>query len=177
MGYDTDYFEEEVSEELKCSICNGVLESPVITPCDHLFCSWCIGIWIPIHQTCPIDRLPLRRCMLKSAPRVIRNMINQLRMKCQYDGCKEYFPVEIVQQHLNECKFNPSYTVQCTMYCGRDMTRSELANHNCVNEMALELELLRIKHEESNERIANLTLIVYFLISIIVAIVIYFKIF
>lgn len=176
MGFDTDRFEEDINEELICSICSGVLELPLTTPCDHLFCTNCINYWLDRHETCPIDRCPLRPCMMKKAPRAIRNLINKLRINCKFvqDGCKVYVSLENYHLHVNECKYNPNSTIQCPMFCAKEMTRLELASHNCVEEMALELRCLRSKYQECNQKIANLNLIVYFLLSIIVAIIIYF---
>lgn len=39
MGFEVDeyVYPASISRKLVCAICQGVLESPVITPCEHLF--------------------------------------------------------------------------------------------------------------------------------------------
>ncbi len=72
MGYDVARFTSEISEELICSICSEVLESPLTTECEHLFCRDCINDWLRENRTCPIDRLYIHQRNLKQAPRTIR---------------------------------------------------------------------------------------------------------
>ena len=137
MGYDTGQFEGETPEELICSICTGVLARPVTTHCDHLFCSECIHDWLRENNTCPIDRTHLRPCMLKPAPRAIRNLINKLPIFCDFveEGCTELMPLEGYPSHVSRCPFNPDRMVRCKYWCKQAMTQSALKTHNCVNEL------------------------------------------
>ena len=72
MGYDVARFVGEISEELICSICSEILENPLTTDCEHLFCRECINDWLRDNHTCPIDRLYVHQRTLKPAPRTIR---------------------------------------------------------------------------------------------------------
>lgn len=152
MGFDTDRFEDsEISEELICSICTGVLEDPLTTHCDHLFCNECINDWLRHHHTCPIDRCPLRTCMLKRAPRAIRNLINRLKIYCPYrdDGCEQTIRLEQYDQHQLECQYNPDSMVKCKLYCQRLMKRRDLIEHDCINEMS---QMIKYQNEQIIDR-------------------------
>lgn len=84
MGYDTTRFLAEVNEEFICTICMSVLENPTQTPCEHSFCSDCINGWLSIDKTCPVDRRPLATKDLKTPGRVLRNLLNNLDVKCDF---------------------------------------------------------------------------------------------
>ncbi|CAG2108712.1 unnamed protein product, partial [Medioppia subpectinata] len=85
MGYDLSRFESEVDDELKCPICCSVLEEAVQAPdCEHTFCNDCINEWLQRQNNCPVDRQPLNSGDLKPAPRVLRNFLAKLDIKCEY---------------------------------------------------------------------------------------------
>lgn len=69
MGFDVTRFVGETSEELICSICSEILEDPLTTECEHLFCRRCIADWLRDNRTCPIDRLYIHQRNLRQAPR------------------------------------------------------------------------------------------------------------
>ena len=81
MGHDLALFEdEEIDEELVCPICKGVLEQAIYAPnCEHAFCTDCIKEWLAQHQTCPLDRTPLEYRLMKTVPRIMKNMLGKLR--------------------------------------------------------------------------------------------------
>ncbi|OTF82872.1 E3 ubiquitin-protein ligase NRDP1-like protein [Euroglyphus maynei] len=169
MGFDTDRFEDlEISEELICSICTGVLEDAMTTHCDHLFCNKCINDWLRDHHTCPIDRCPLRSCMLKRAPRAIRNLINRLKIYCPYrnDGCKQSVRLEQYDQHQLECPFNPDSMVKCKLYCQRLMKRRDLNKHDCIKELAQMIQFQRQQLFDRDRRIQTLYFVLFILIII-----------
>eukprot|EP01029_Cantina_marsupialis_P028676 TRINITY_DN777867_c0_g1_i1.p1 TRINITY_DN777867_c0_g1~~TRINITY_DN777867_c0_g1_i1.p1 ORF type:complete len:399 (+),score=81.19 TRINITY_DN777867_c0_g1_i1:157-1353(+) len=43
----------DLEDELNCSICFGMLDNAVITPCGHSFCEECVTQWISENHTCP----------------------------------------------------------------------------------------------------------------------------
>lgn len=57
--------------ELSCDICHNVLCAPVMLPCEHLFCSWCVRVHLRMASKCPqpycgrsvttTDIVPIRR--------------------------------------------------------------------------------------------------------------------
>lgn len=86
MGYEITRFIGRIDEEFLCSICTMVLQNPVQSSCEHMFCDSCIKDWLLLDQRCPEDRLPLKFDQLKTPGRVIRNLLNKLNIKC--DFCK-----------------------------------------------------------------------------------------
>ena len=58
MGYDvTRFTDQPVDGEFLCSICLGVFEDPLQSPCGHVYCSACIKNWLipglPIYRVDP----------------------------------------------------------------------------------------------------------------------------
>jgi hypothetical protein len=66
-------------------ICCSVLEDAVQAPdCEHTFCNDCINEWLQRQNNCPVDRQLLNSNDLKPAPRVLRNFLAKLDIKCEY---------------------------------------------------------------------------------------------
>ncbi|KAI7696115.1 E3 ubiquitin-protein ligase NRDP1 [Sarcoptes scabiei] len=138
MGFDTDLFDEnDLNEELICSICACVLEKPLMSSCDHIFCGTCITKWLRNHDSCPIDRSALRVGMLRKAPRIIINLINKLKLHCPHraTGCKELISVEQYYNHVRDCDFHPNRFITCDKYCLRTLSRKEMQTHDCIKEL------------------------------------------
>jgi E3 ubiquitin-protein ligase NRDP1 len=72
-GYDLSRFiglSQSESEELICSICQGIFRNPVVTNCClQAFCEQCINNWLENNNTCPYDRQPLNRSQLLPSAR------------------------------------------------------------------------------------------------------------
>lgn len=110
MGYDPNRFVNEVDDELKCPICCYVLKDALQAPmCEHSYCESCITEWLSIQSNCPVDRNELKRSDLKPAPRVLRNFLAKLEIKCDFAsfGCASIVRLEQLTSHCNECDFNP----------------------------------------------------------------------
>ena len=116
MGYDTGRFTCTVDEELICTICGGVLEDPLQAPaCEHAFCAACIHEWLNHQQTCPVDRRSLTPHQLKQVPRILKNLLSKLTIKCENDafGCEGVVRLDQLQSHLSQCEHNPKRPVNC----------------------------------------------------------------
>lgn len=138
MGYDLNRFEGEVDEELICSICSAVLEEPVQAPvCEHAFCSACIGEWLNHQSTCPVDRQMITNSQLKPVPRILKNLLSRLTIKCTNAdfGCQSILKLDVLNAHLSECEHNPKRPVQCENGCGLIVPLDEVGQHNCVREL------------------------------------------
>ncbi|KAI1291877.1 E3 ubiquitin-protein ligase NRDP1 [Halotydeus destructor] len=138
MGYDLNRFQGDVDEELICAICSGVLEDPVQAPvCEHAFCSECIKEWLNRQRTCPVDRQPVTCQQLKSAPRILRNLLARLNIACDNSmaGCTSIVKLDVLGSHCNDCEFNPKKPVPCESGCGLVIPKDELAEHNCVRDL------------------------------------------
>ncbi|CAG2119053.1 unnamed protein product [Medioppia subpectinata] len=147
MGYDCSRFTDEISEELLCSICSEVLEEALTTDCEHLFCRQCITEWLSVNRTCPIDRLYITARNLKAAPRVVRNLLGKLDIRCDFapDGCQTVVALEALEKHVNDCYYNPKKRLCCQKGCDKWMTREELKTHNCWND--IRKDMLRQERE------------------------------
>ena len=97
--------------------------------CEHAFCLSCIGQWISRQPTCPVDRLPIdNRQALKPVPRILRNMLARLEMRCENDvfGCTAVIKLDLMSGHLKECDFNPKKPVSCSKGCGLTVPKDEV---------------------------------------------------
>lgn len=107
MGWDVDLFPETVDSELICSICTGVLDEPVETPCRHVFCSSCVKPWLNTKTTCPQCRNLTYPKDLKPVLPLLRNILNKLKIYCENKekGCQEITTIEGYQKHFKNCSF------------------------------------------------------------------------
>ncbi|KAI1282084.1 E3 ubiquitin-protein ligase NRDP1 [Halotydeus destructor] len=138
MGYDPNRFDGPVDDELKCPICCFVLQDAVQAPdCEHTFCSECIHEWLSRQTNCPVDRQPLTRADLKPAPRVLRNFLAKLDIKCDFNagGCQAVVKLELIQAHCDSCDFNPYKPVICEKGCGLVLLRNQVDEHNCLSDL------------------------------------------
>lgn len=111
MGYKDDIFEEQVDDELKCPICDRVLENPMQgIDCEHLFCLDCIQEWLKHSLVCPLDRRSLLPSQLQSPPKIILKLLNNLKIKCNFydNGCLMKLKLSDLNQHIKFCLYNPS---------------------------------------------------------------------
>lgn len=146
MGYEVERFVGVVDEELFCPICGLVLDSPLqIKDCEHCFCGSCIEEWLKHQRVCPVDRTPVPpscegsslSSALGPAPRILRNLLSRLRIKCENEvfGCQTVTHLEGLQLHLNQCEYNPRRPVECDRGCGSVVPLDELTQHNCIKEL------------------------------------------
>ena len=100
--------QSNLTEELKCRICHGVLLNPMeCNKCENCFCMSCLQKWLKESGTCPFKCNGTLDFKLKPH-KVIRNMLTQLVLKCRNysNGCKEEIPYEKLEVHEEvECKF------------------------------------------------------------------------
>lgn len=144
MGYDIQRFPDGVDDELTCAICGGVLENPLQSPeCEHAFCQDCIHEWLSRAQTCPIDRTPIECDQLKPVPRILKNLLSRLSIKCENEGCTEIVKLDTIANHLAECEFNPKKLIECENGCGIFVSKDDLPTHNCVQALRTELSLVK----------------------------------
>jgi len=138
MGFEVQRFQGDIDEELICSICSGVLEDPKQAPsCEHAFCAECIMEWLRRRQTCPVDRIPVSINELKPVPRITKNLLARLEIKCDNEqfGCQNVVKLDLLPMHLKECEHNPKKPVSCTQGCGLTVPKDEMRDHNCVKEL------------------------------------------
>ena len=149
MGYEITRFEDEVDEELMCTICGQVLEAPIqIRKCEHCFCESCINEWLKHHPVCPNDRNSVSPMEdLTQPPRILRNLLSRLKISCDNKefGCTAVVRLDRLQAHLDECQYNPKRPVACDKGCGLIVPLDEVPQHNCVREL---YKMLKVQTEE-----------------------------
>ena len=104
MGFDLEQFpNEDIGSGLICSICTGVLEKPLETSCQHLFCGECIQEWLSRQKTCPHCRKNITTTDLRQVLPDLKNILSKQKINCEYksNGCKELVTTEALPTHLS----------------------------------------------------------------------------
>uniref|UniRef100_A0A7S3ZAA5 RING-type domain-containing protein n=1 Tax=Lotharella globosa TaxID=91324 RepID=A0A7S3ZAA5_9EUKA len=110
---------ENVPEPLVCSICLGVVHTPVVTPCHHVFCRSCIVPALRESERCPIDRRSLNENQLKalsSANPILSRIWGKLKVKCRSHakGCAWTGELSAADTHATRCDWNESKSSSAT---------------------------------------------------------------
>ena len=72
-------FKKHLIEDFACSYCLGVLNTPVMTVCDHLFCKNCLVNYMEKCNECPICKGEIDEASNLPVPNVINNVLNKLK--------------------------------------------------------------------------------------------------
>ncbi|CAM4810830.1 unnamed protein product [Rotaria magnacalcarata] len=132
--------EQSIDPNLVCSICHKAFKDPVCTPCDHTFGRACITHWLDVsaNHSCPVCvESPLALDKLTVASRLLRNMLDPLRVTCTLCGQTELQRGNF-EHHLN--KVCPKMVIKCIasdIKCPWQGIRDELQDHvrTCVFEL------------------------------------------
>jgi hypothetical protein len=169
--------EKSIDPELICIICNKPLSDPSCTPCDHIFCQQCITKWLETDDpTCATCREPVVITDLKPASRIVRNMLDHLRIIClvcgQTDLERGNFQDHIVsscseaqipcssadiqcpwtgkrnelEAHLTTCVFHPLRSIFAPIVAENKQLKEEITKYTSQN-IELEAENQRQKTE------------------------------
>ncbi|XP_041363366.1 serine/arginine repetitive matrix protein 2-like [Gigantopelta aegis] len=105
--YDVDKFNPTPDPDLVCCICTCILDKPLVSPCQHVFCKVCIQTWLDRKKTCPTCRTRLTKDELRPVLPLVRNMLNRLTMVCDFkeNGCDHVLNMEQFDGHIRECEF------------------------------------------------------------------------
>ena len=99
--------ENEIDDDVKCTICIQPWQSPVSLDCQHTFCEVCIDKWLRTEATCPVCR---RQCGVNSVPRrltdtTIGSQLDGLPVRCL--RCKKSeIPRSRFPKHFQRCSRN-----------------------------------------------------------------------
>lgn len=111
MGLDLDGFlhPERISSQLICPICTQVLDNPVQTPTDHLFCEDELLEWLSRSSLCPATNTQLDPDSIRRPSRIIVNMLAELQRYCpnRAEGCAWVGENEHTAAHVAGCTFRP----------------------------------------------------------------------
>ena len=129
-GYDDERFEQIVSETLHCIICTNVIKGPVMCPQnEHLFCRACVTRHLMNSQTCPTCIQPLTVETLRQASRSIRNLLAELKIRCEFfdRGCGKFIELGDLERHVADCGFAPA--VCSNEGCQLEVNKRDLLHH------------------------------------------------
>ncbi|XP_028412171.1 kelch-like protein 40a [Dendronephthya gigantea] len=115
-GYDPDRFIDRVLHGFKCCICRCVLNEPRLCQAEeHQFCFNCISQHLPNSQTCPECRQHLTLATLKCPGKNLKNLLSELRIKCDHSnrGCPEQVELGNLQNHVSNCEYRPITCGDC----------------------------------------------------------------
>ncbi|KAI0645351.1 hypothetical protein C8Q79DRAFT_688850 [Trametes meyenii] len=118
---------------LVCCICRSPFVEPCTTrTCYHTFCYECISQAITVNRHCPIDRTPLSLHDLAPADPVIRNLVDELVVKCPQErlGCTYNCQRLLLSVHLRDsCQYTQ---VNCQRQgCVRRFLKKDAEEHCC----------------------------------------------
>ncbi|XP_062977945.1 E3 ubiquitin-protein ligase PDZRN3 isoform X1 [Elgaria multicarinata webbii] len=109
MGFELDRFTGEVDPDLKCNLCNKVLEDPLTTPCGHVFCAGCVLPWVVQQGSCPVK---CQRISTKELNHVLplKSLILKLDIRCanRARGCDKVVKLQHLAEHAEMCDFSPA---------------------------------------------------------------------
>ena len=103
--------EGEVSGDLLCSFCRGVLEKPVRSKCGHVFCKPCLEA--PLLRECPVCDVELSSSSSgkqqgQPVDEELVRKLGELSLHCshQKEGCEAVVTYHSLEEHMVvECKF------------------------------------------------------------------------
>ena len=100
---------EDELDDLTCCICQDIFTDPVVTPCcRQTYCSPCLYQWLKDNNSCPNDRQILNPKDVIPAPRIVFNLLNKLKIKCENHskGCEVITSIADIDKHLSVCDKN-----------------------------------------------------------------------
>ncbi|CAG2175309.1 unnamed protein product, partial [Oppiella nova] len=133
--------------ELLCSICQDVVNSPLVAQCClQTFCRDCIHEWLNVRNSCPYDRSTLNTTQLAKPPRILLNILAKLEIRCDFasNGCQEVLKLEELSQHSSKCYFGSGFCEKCFCLIS-ESDESHKSVHNCVQSL---LQLNRKSNQE-----------------------------
>ena len=170
-GYEDERFEHVVSQSFHCIICTNVFKDPVMCrPHDgHLFCRACITRHLMNAQSCPTCMQPLTVETLSDAPRSTINLLDELRIRCEFfhRGCRKTVELGELEKHVKECGFAPA--VCSNEGCNLEMNKQDLVHHetavceqrkaschSCMSEIHREINVLSKKLGKNKANLKDL---------------------
>ncbi len=130
QGYDEERFVTTLNRNFICLICFNVLKDPVLCPRNqHCFHRGCITKHLENAKRCPTCADELTVETLIEAPRMIKDILNELNIRCVYNerGCHEILQLQHLERHEATCGFTPAV---CTNQgCGVTVNQRDLIHH------------------------------------------------
>ena len=129
FGYPDERFETVLSENLHCAICSCVFKDPVMCKNEHCFCRGCITKHLKNYHTCPSCNQDLTVESLADAPRILRNLLSEQRIRCDHHerGCEEIVQLGNLASHVAVCGKAP--VVCANEECSSEINREDQFRH------------------------------------------------
>ncbi len=99
---------KELAKEVICTICQNIVYNPCsCNTCQNIFCKRCIDQWIKNSRKCPMRCNQSGFFVSQEIPKITKNIINKIKLKClkNGEGCNEPVSYENFFKHLKNCKF------------------------------------------------------------------------
>ena len=94
MGYNTEFIlpgQEGHYSEFTCAVCFGLVEGPLLTRCQHVFCTACLQDWFETKPSCPTCTTELDprhgAGELHLASPLAARVLGKIRVQCSLPGC------------------------------------------------------------------------------------------
>ena len=164
-GYEDELFQYPVGPSMHCCICTNVIKDPVMCQNEHIFCRACITTHLMYSPTCPTCMQPLTVETLRQAPRGIRNMLDELSIRCEFfnRGCRKFVQLGDLERHVADCGFAP---VVCSNEgCQLEVNKQDLLHHKTAvcelrkvkchscNDMKREMDTMKVKLAAMDEKL------------------------
>ncbi|KAG5357150.1 E3 ubiquitin-protein ligase TRIM50 [Yarrowia sp. C11] len=97
----------DLPEQLACPVCTCGFVTPYSTKCGHTFCRLCILSTMRVADSgnrCPICRAQIDPELLRPAPLVLVDLVNELQVKCPFTnrGCGHVGPRSQMEMHCRQ---------------------------------------------------------------------------
>ena len=175
-----------LGEDFSCKICLEVLHDPV--QCqnnEHYFCRGCITKHLGNSETCPLCMEQLTLETLRPVPRVILDIVAQLKKpRCSHvsRGCEENVQVEELLLHEQTCGYAPVVcsnegcketvnrrdkesheTKECKFrkitceFCDEELVYVDYyKNHQCSLTLRKEIDEIKLRLDEMNDALKQI---------------------
>ena len=164
-GYEDELFQYPVGPSLHCCICTNVIKDPAMCHNEHIFCRACITRHLMYSQTCPTCMQPLTVQTLRQATRGIRNLLSELKIRCEFfeRGCGKIVDLGDLERHVADCGFAPA--ICSNEGCQLEVNKQDLLHHETAvcelrrvqchscNDIRRELDTLKVNLAAINKKL------------------------
>ena len=164
-GYEDERFQQIVSQSFHCIICTNVIKDAVMCPQnEHLFCRTCITRYLMNSQKCSTCMEPLTVETLSQAPRGVKNLLSELKIRCEFSdrGCGKFIELGDLEKHVADCGFAPA--VCSNKGCQLEVNKQDLLHHETAvcelrrvkchscNDIRIEMDTVKVNLAMMNEK-------------------------
>ncbi|VDQ05861.1 unnamed protein product [Trichobilharzia regenti] len=113
-----------LEKELHCAICHEIVIFSSVLHCGHIFCTYCIHVWLKHKPKCPLCFKPCHRHVsLKILDNFIEEIYDLFMPKClQIERCKE---IESRQKITDEAEIDKNSSSEFESGSDSQLTESD----------------------------------------------------